>query len=133
MKKYLLTAILSFAGFGIASAEAPVTGIIVTINGWDTCYKLEDVPTVKYETVEGVSHAFLYLKDQTEPVLRVALADGKTLTITYGEYIPPVTNGLASEKVVITEQDGKKVIQGGKLIIIGKDGRMYNAAGVEIK
>lgn len=77
----------------------------------------------------------LYLKDQAEPVLSVALAEGKTLVVTYGEYVPPTPTaieGVATDKVTITERNGKKFIQGGKLIIIGKDGKMYNAAGVEI-
>ncbi len=117
----------------MASAGEPVNGIIATYEGSETSYKLEDVPTVKYETVEGVQHALLYLKDQAEPVLSVALAEGKTLIITYGEYVPTGIDGVATDKVTITEQGGKKFIQGGKLIIIGKDGKMYNAAGVEIK
>ena len=132
MKKYLLTFIMSVAGLSIASAQEPVQGIIATYEGSETSYKLEDVPTVKYETVEGVQYAVLYLKDQAEPVLSVALAEGKTLIITYGEYVPTGIDGVATDKVTITEQGGKKFIQGGKLIIIGKDGKMYNAAGVEI-
>ncbi len=144
MKKYLLSFILMLAGLSIASADAPVApgaaaeepvkGIIATYDGAETSYKLEDVPTVKYETVEGVNHAVLYLKDQAEPVLSVALAEGKTLVVAYGEYDPTPTaiEGAATDKAVINERNGKKFIQGGKLIIIGKDGKMYNAAGVEI-
>lgn len=133
MKKYLLTFILSVAGLSIASAEEPVQGIIATYEGSETSYKLEDMPTVKYETVEGVQNAVLYLKDQTEPVLSVALAEGKTLVIVYGEY-NPTANAIEGviDKVSITERNGKKFIQGGKLIIIGKDGKMYDAAGIEI-
>lgn len=62
MKKYLLTFILSVAGLSIASAEEPVQGIIATYDGSDTSYKLEDMPTVKYETVEGVQYALLILE-----------------------------------------------------------------------
>ena len=133
MKKYLLTFILSVAGLSIASAEEPVQGIIVTYEGSETSYKLVDMPAVKYETVEGVQNAVLYLKDQAEPVLSVALAEGKKLTIAYGEYVPTGIKGVASDKVTVTEQGGKKFIRGGKLIIIGKDGKMYDAAGIEIK
>ena len=135
MKKYLLTFILSVAGLSIASAEEPVQGIIATYEGSETSYKLEDMPTVKYETVESVQYAVLYLKDQAEPVLSVALAEGKTLVVTYGEYVPPTPTAIegATEKVTITERNGKKFINGGKLIIIGKDGKMYDAAGIEIK
>ncbi len=116
----------------MASAGEPVNGIIATYDGSDTSYKLEDVPTIKYETVEGVQHAVLYLKDQADPVLSVALADGKKLTIAYGEYVPTGIEGVTSDKVIITERNGKKFIKGGKLIIIGKDGKKYNATGVEI-
>ncbi|MCQ2259495.1 MAG: hypothetical protein MJZ41_16145 [Bacteroidaceae bacterium] len=133
MKKYLLTFILSVAGLSIASADEPVQGIIATYEGSETSYKLEDMPTVKYETIEGVNHAVLYLKDQAEPVLSVALAEGKTLIITYGEYVPSAIEGVATDKVTIIEQGGKKFIQGGKLIIIGKDGKKYNAAGNLLK
>lgn len=134
MKKYLLTFILSVAGLSIASAEEPIQGIIATYEGSETSYKLEDMPTVKYKTVEGVQNAVLYLKDQAEPVLSVALAEGKTLVVTYGEYVPPTPTAIddVTDKVTITEQHGKKIIRGGKLIIIAKDGRMFNAAGVEI-
>ena len=134
MKKYLLTFILSVAGLSIASAQEPVQGIIATYEGSETSYKLEDMPTVKYETVEGVQNAVLYLKDQAEPILKVALAEGKTLVIAYGEYNPTPTaiEGVATDKVTITERNGKKFINGGKLIIIGKDGKMYDAAGIEI-
>ena len=134
MKKYLLTFILSVAGFSIASAEEPIQGIIATYDGSETSYKLEDMPTVKYEVVEGVNHAVLYLKDQAQPILSVALAEGKTLIVTYGEYNPtPTAIDDVTDKVTITEQHGKKIIRGGKLIIIAKDGRMFNAAGIEIK
>lgn len=134
MKKYLLTFILSVAGLSIASAEDVVKGIIATYDGSDTSYKLMDMPTVKYETVGDVKHAVLYLKDLAEPVLNVALAEGKTFVIAYGEYDPTPTaiEGVATDKVTITECNGKKFFNGGKLIIIGKDGKMYDAAGIEI-
>lgn len=130
MKKNLLSFILMVAGFGVANADEPIKGIIATYNGADTNYKLEDMPIIKYETVGDVQHAVLYLKGQAEPVLSVALAEGQTLTIAYGEYVPTGINGVVSDKVSITERNGKKFFQGGKLIIIGKDGKMYNAAGV---
>lgn len=133
MKKILLSSILSVAGLGISNAEDLVQGIIATYDGAETSYKLEDMPTVKYENVEGVQHAVLYHKDQTEPVLSVALAEGKTLVVAYGEYNPTQTaiEGVTN-KATITERNGKKFINGGKLIIIDKDGKMYNAAGVEV-
>ena len=134
MKKLILSFILSVAGLSMASAEEPIQGIIATYDGSETCYKLEDMPTVMYEVVDGVNHAVLYLKNQGDPVLSVPLAEGKTLVVTYGEYVPPTPTAIddVTDKVTITEQHGKKIIRGGKLIIIAKDGRMFNAAGIEI-
>lgn len=132
MKKYLLSFILSVAGLGVASAAEPVKGIIATYDGAMTSYKLSDMPIVKYETVGGVQHAVLYLQGVTYPVLSVALAKGKKLTVAYGEYQSTGIDNVAADKVTITERNGKKVINGGKLIIISKDGKMYDAAGIEI-
>lgn len=132
MKKYLFSFILSLAGLGIASADEPVSGIIATYEGAATSYKLSDVPTVKYETVEGVRHAVLYLQGIAQPVLSLPLADDKELIVTYGEYDPTAIESVAGDKVAITERNGRKLIQGGKLIIIGKDGRKYNTAGIEL-
>ena len=128
MKKYLLLFILSVVGLSMANAEEPVKGIIATYEGAETSYKLEDMPTVKYETVGGVQYALLYLKDKAVPILSVALANGKKLIVAYGEYVPEGIDNV----VIITSNDGKKFIKGGKLIIIGKDGKMYDATGIEI-
>ena len=132
MKKCLLSFILSVAGLGLASATEPVQGIIATYDGAETSYKLSDVPTVRYETIQGVPNAVLYVKDNATPVLSVPLAEGKTLTIVYGEYVPSAIDAPEADRATIINQGGKKFIKGGKLIIVGKDGRMYNAAGVEI-
>lgn len=132
MKKILLSFILSIAGLCTSFAAEPVKGIIVTYDGSDTCYKLDDFPTVKYDNVGGVKYALLYLNDSASPVLRVALSDN-SLVITYGEYTSTGIEGVEAEKVTITESAGKKIIRGGKLIIIGKDGKKYNASGVEIE
>lgn len=135
MKKYLFLFILAVAGFCTASAGEPVKGIIATYEGSDTSYKLEDMPTIKYETIEGTKLAVLFLKDQVAPVLSVVLAEGKQLVVVYGEYVPPTPTAIegVADKVVITERNGKKVVNGGKLIIIGKDGKMYDATGLQIK
>ena len=132
MKRILLLFILSVAGLGLAGATEAVKGIIATYNGAETSYKLSDVPTVRYETIEGVPNAVLYVKDNATPVLSVPLAEGKTLTIVYGEYVPSAIDAPEADRATIINQDGRKFIKGGKLIIVGKDGRMYNAAGIEI-
>lgn len=132
MKKYLLSFILLAVGLCTASADKIVNGIIVTYDGTETSYKLEDIPTVKYETVDGVLYAVICLKDVPDPVLSIALADGQKLVVAYGEFLSSVIDNAVSDKASVTWRSGKMFIQGGRLIIIGKDGRRYNAAGVEI-
>ena len=131
MKKILLSFIMLVAAFGIVRADEPIAGIIATYDGAETSYKLEDMPTIVYETVQGVQHAVLYLQGESDPVLSVALADGKSLVIVYGEYVPTPT-GLDETTAHISEENGKKIIRGGQLVIIRKDGKMFNAAGMEI-
>ncbi len=134
MKKILFSFILSVMGLCMAFADESVMGIFATFDGSEVSYKLADVPIVKYDSVGDVQNAVLYLKDVAEPVLRVALTDGVQLTIVYGEYHSSTDIGNAKpDKAHITEQNGKKIIQGGKLIIIDKDGKMYNAEGIIIK
>ena len=135
MKKILFSFILSVTGLCMAFAAEPVMGIFATYDGSEISYKLADVPIVKYDSVGAVQNAVLYLKDVEEPVLRVSLTAGVQLTIVYGEYhSDPTDIGNAKpDKAHITEQNGKKIIYGGRLIIIDKDGKMYNAEGITIK
>lgn len=146
MRKSLLSFILSIAGLSIASADAPlapealdeepIQGIIATFDGAETSYKLEDMFIIKYLDVEGELYVALYLKDLDVPILSISLAEGKELEVAYGEYVPSTPTaieGVGNDRAVITERNGKKIVSGGKLIIIGKDGKMYNTSGVEIK
>lgn len=128
-KKFLLTFILSVAGLSVASADGATQGIFVTYDGAKTSYKLEEVPTIKYNLVNGVQYAALYLEDSREPVLNVELIEGNVLTVVIGEFLTTGIDNIASEKAVITEKNGRKLIQGGKLIIVGKDGKLYDTAG----
>lgn len=130
MKKVFLTFILSVACMGSVFSDEPIKGVIATYDGADASYKLEEVPTVKYETQDGVKHAVLYLKGVSEPVLRVALADGKKLEVFYCEHSTGV--GEAG-RVRIEEKGGRKYVRGGRLVIIDRSGRKYDASGVEIK
>lgn len=119
--------------FNIASANEPVKGIIVTYEEAETCYMLENVPTIKYESVDGVLHAVLYLEGVTEPVQSVAIADGRSLIVAFGEHVPTAVNGSVADKTTIIKLNGKIVVNGGKLIIISKDGKKYSIGGEEIK
>ncbi len=132
-KKLLLLFVSSLVGFAMAQADEPIKGIIATYNGAETSYMLADVPAIKYEDIAGTKHAVIYLKDKPEPVLSVALAEGKQLLVVYGIYTPTSIEGETLGKTSVTERDGKKYIQGGRLIIISKDGKKYDFNGVEIK
>lgn len=79
--------------------------------------------------MNGVQYAALYLEDSREPVLNVELIEGNVLTVVIGEFLTTGIDNIASERVVITEKNGRKLIQGGKLIIVGKDGKLYDTVG----
>ena len=129
MKKLLLSFILMVTAIGYAQAADPVKGIMCTYDGSETTYAFSEVPTVKYVTEAGAQKASLYVTDTEEPVATFTLAEGKQLEVTYAEFTPTGINGVNADKATITEKGGKKYIQGGKLIIIGKDGKKYSASG----
>lgn len=129
MKKILFLFFLLIVGLNFAVAATPIKGIFATYDGAETSYKLSDFPKVVYEQVGGVKHAVLYLKGQSTSVLSVPLVEGKQLVIVYGEYTTNSIDGIVSNEATIVEKDGKKYIQGGKIVIIGNDGKMYDATG----
>lgn len=129
MKKILLSFLLSASGLCMVSAEDIENGILVTYEGSETCYSFEDMPTIQYETVGDERYAVLFLKHLTEPVLRVALTGDSQLVVVYGDFSDGIGE-VKADKVTVSERDGRKVIQGGRLIIIGRDGRKYDAKGV---
>ena len=125
MKKTLalIAAVLTMSLSAIA--DPTYNGIIAYVDGGETAYLLSDQPTVTYRdgsailTVAGVE------------VAQVKLEDGQTLTITYGEYEPSAINAVGEEPGKVTRAG--KFIKGGRLVIIGKDGKQYDASGVEMK
>lgn len=158
MKKFFLTLSLSamtlFASASDDGNPDSVKGIIATYEGSEVCYRLDDIPQVTYAEEDGVKFAFLTLNGQSTPVAKLALKDGAQLIVTYGEYVPSsvdassMLNGnvafgenvssstdassVESNNVVIDTQNGRKIIKGGKLIIL-KDGKQYNSNGTLIK
>lgn len=130
--KRLFNLLLLLIMVGCAYAEGTGgAGIIVTYQGAETSYRFDEMPTVKY-TGEGTNQsAALYIKGSGSPVATFPL-HGKKLIVTYSEYSTSI-DGVTADKAVITERNGKKIVQGGKLIIVSKDGRKYDINGTEIK
>ena len=125
MKKTLLTIAVCIISGLSGTAKDAYNGIIAYVDGGDTSYLLSESPKVTYSdnsailTVNGVK------------VATVPLENGQELTITYGTYVPSAVNSVKAEPSKFVRNG--KYITGGKLIIIGKDGKQYNAAGVQIK
>lgn len=129
--KRLLNLLLLLIMVGSAYAASVGAGIIVTYQGAETSYRFDEMPTVKY-TGEGTNQsAALYIKGSGSPVATFPL-HGKKLIVTYSEYSTSI-DGVTADKAVITERNGKKIVQGGRLIIVSKDGRKYDINGTEIK
>jgi len=129
MKKLLLSFVLMVAALSCAKGQEKVKGIMCTYEGSETTFAFTDVPTVKYATEEGVQKAQLYVTGAEDPAATFTLADSKQLVITYGEFTPTAIEGVSADKATITERDGKKYIQGGRLIIVGKDGKKHDLTG----
>lgn len=127
MKNLLLCIILLYASFCVVQAEN-VKGIMCTYDGSETTYAFTETPIVKYITKKGVQYIQLYVSGKVAPVTQFALAEGKQLVVTYAEFEHTKIENIGSDKVHITEHDGKKFISGGKLIII-KDGKKYTIEG----
>ncbi len=130
--KRLLNLFLLLMLVGSAYAASVGAGIIVTYQGAETSYRFDEMPTVKYTGEGNNQSAVLYVKGSGSPVATFQL-HGKKLIVTYSEYVPTSIEGVPADKAVITERNGKKIVQGGKLIIVSKDGRKYDINGTEIK
>lgn len=131
MKKLLLSLILDVLAVCYAQAAEPVKGIMCTYAGSETTYAFCETPIVKYQTEDGVQYAKLYVSGSDNCVCSFALEGGKQLVITYGQFVPTSVGEVGSDNVTITDKDGMKYIQGGRLIII-KSGKKYTIEGKEI-
>ncbi len=116
----------------ISSAYAEGDGIIVTYQGARTSYRFDEMPIVKNMEIDGEQCIAILLKNSAGPVATFPI-NGKKLIITCSEYLPTSIDGVTSDEAVIIDRDGKKYVQGGRLIIVKKDGTKYDIDGTEIK
>ncbi len=87
MKKLLFPFILSVTAFASANADG-YTGIVVSDNeGQNTYYLFEEQPTVKYQSVDDVMNACLYVTGETSPLVSVPLTDGAKLTVRFEDFV----------------------------------------------
>ena len=127
MKKHLLLLALALSS-GLTAMAETYDGIIAYVDGGSTSYLLSQMPTVTYSEGSAI------LTVDGQKVAQVALQDGNELKITYGTYVPTEVKGIEDEKVKSeTSPSGRAVIRGGKLIIIGKNGKQYDASGKIVK
>lgn len=130
--KRLFNLLLLLIIVGSAYAAGTGGGIIVTYQGAETSYMFDEMPVVKYSDYSGEQYADLYVNGSGSPVATFSL-HGEKLIVTYSEYEPTSIDGVTADKAVITERNGKKYVQGGRLIIVSKDGKKYDINGTEIK
>ena len=113
---------------GLTAMAETYDGIIAYVDGGSTSYLLSKTPTVTYNAGKAI------LTVDGQQVASVTLQDGNELKITYGTYVPSKIEQIGSDKVKAeTTASGKKVISGGRLIIVGKDGQLYDTTGKVIK
>lgn len=122
----LFIGLLCLLGVGVACAEEGLTGLFATYEGASVCYKLDDVPSISYTTIDDEQYAVLTF-EHNSAVVRFALEEGKTLEIVFGTYQSQTTTDTDSRTHISTE-NSCKVIRGGKLIIL-QNGKQYDAMG----
>lgn len=127
MRKILFATLLLTCFLHVMAADETIDGIFAWVSGSSTCYKLSEMPKVSYSG----EYAILTLGESSTPQLSVKLEEGATLEITYGTYKPSDIHDVTDSHSSKVEKIGK-FIRGGKLIIV-KDGKQYDANGVEIR
>ena len=124
MKRFLIFFFTTlFALHGMAKIVAE--GVIVYAEGNDVVYALQDIPTLKYDKGEVV------LLVENVEMARFKVADKKDVMVVYAAYEATGVDTPDAKPSKVTRVG--KVITGGRLIIIGKDGRKYDASGKEVK
>ena len=106
-------------------ADNAYKGVIVYSEGGDVAYALQDIPTLKYDKGEVV------LLVENVEVARMKVTDKKDVMVVYAAYETTGVDTPDAKPSKVTRVG--KVITGGRLIIIGKDGRKYDASGKEVK
>ena len=124
MKQLFLLAVMLTCGL-TAIADTVYDGIIVYVEGTENAYLLSEMPTVTYSANNAI------LTVDGKQVASFALNDGKEVTITYGKYSSSGISTIEAQSDKVRRVG--KYITGGKLIVIGKDGKQYDAAGTLIK
>lgn len=132
-KKILFFFAMMLMSIGMAHADEAFTGVLVTTPDGATTYALSEVPRISYTKTGTTVTAKLFISSSQTTVASVVLQDGKTLKAEWATYTPTAIDEVTSDKATTFTKEGRKYITGGRLIIIGKDGKQYDAAGMEIK
>lgn len=87
MKKTLFSLLMSVVALAPAHADE-YTGILVTDGNQKVYYLFEEQPVVKYQYVNGVTRACVYLNPavSTDPVFTVRLSSGSTMTVSFDKF-----------------------------------------------
>lgn len=133
MKKHAIMFVMAMLSTVMAMAEqVTYQGVFITISGSDTFYKLDDTPKISISDTDGGKVAVLTLNGKDEPVLTIPVDGNSDVHITYGTYeVPEATSIDTVTPLSIRENNGRKIITGGRLVII-KDGKRYNANGTRV-
>lgn len=131
MKKFLLSFILSVAAFTTTYADA-YNCIMVTHGDEKVAYLFDKKPTIKYQQIDGVKNACIFVDGEASPVVSVPLQNGAKLSAFYVQSNSGYPTGLDNVAIGKPSVGGGKFFEKGNVIII-KNGKKYNVAGQEIK
>lgn len=134
MKRTLFSFILSGLCLCPVSGAEQFKGIFVSATNLQKTYLISEMPSIQYINVDNIPNAVLYL-NETE-VLRIALANGASLTVSYGEYTPDISTGIneaLTDKESLSNGNIRKMITNGQLIIVDNNGHQYDTNGKLLK
>ena len=121
MKRVILPLLLALV-WGCMRSEN-YNGVVVYAEGSQTAYLLSTMPTVTYRegsavlTVGGIE------------VTSVELLEGQQLVVTWGTYEESGIGEIADDRASVNVRREGKLLRGGRLIIVGRDGRLRNTSG----
>ncbi len=113
--------------------------MLVTSGEQTVRYLFEKKPTVKFESVEGVMNANLYIQGEVSPVVSVPMKDGMTMKVSYDSWVVLALNNagfatFSAAEVSYIATNGvkayKAVVNGETITLTALNGNIPAATGV---
>lgn len=121
----------SLAWGAITACAQQNDALFVWADGSETCYQLDQMPKVVYDG----GKAFVYVREQTNPVITFVLSSNQKIVMRYGRYIPPeepsdhptVVEVMTDDMSVKSSKAQKIINENGMMVDVNKDGLYWTS------